>query len=432
MKMSRRESTTTGGRDATTRHILGNSALSVCMPPNSVAPTGWRWVALSAVAEMESGHTPSRNHPEYWVGNIPWMGVRDAGKNHGGTITDTTEHTNELGIENSSARLLPAGTVCLSRGGTVGYVVMLGRQMATSQGFANWICGNELDPTFLKYLFLSEIDALHRFSIGTTIQTIYYPDLKAFHVCIPLLAEQQRIVGLLDEAFEGLATAKANAEKNLQNARALFESHLQSVFTQRGEGWVESTIGADIKFIDYRGKTPLKTTSGVRLITAKNVKMGFLQETPMEFIAAASYRGWMTRGIPQKGDVLFTTEAPLANVAQLDTDEKVAFAQRIIIMQPNALRLGSTFLKYLLLSQPVQQRIRTKGTGATVQGIKASLLKLIEISFPQSLTAQEQIVRKLDDLREETQRLARLYERKLVALEALKKSLLHQAFSGDL
>ena len=304
--------------------------------------------------------------------------------------------------------------------------------MATSQGFANWICGNELDPTFLKYLFLSEIDALHRFSIGTTIQTIYYPDLKAFHVCIPLLAEQQRIVGLLDEAFEGLATAKANAEKNLQNARALFESHLQSVFTQRGEGWVESTIGADIKFIDYRGKTPLKTTSGVRLITAKNVKMGFLQETPMEFIAAASYRGWMTRGIPQKGDVLFTTEAPLANVAQLDTDEKVAFAQRIIIMQPNALRLGSTFLKYLLLSQPVQQRIRTKGTGATVQGIKASLLKLIEISFPQSLTAQEQIVRKLDDLREETQRLARLYERKLVALEALKKSLLHQAFSGDL
>jgi type I restriction enzyme S subunit len=195
---------------------------------------------------------------------------------------------------------------------------------------------------------------------------------------------------------------------------------------------VDSTIGAEIKFIDYRGKTPVKTTSGVRLITAKNVKMGFLQETPMEFIAAASYKGWMTRGIPQKGDVLFTTEAPLANVAQLDTDEKVAFAQRIIIMQPNAVKLDSTFLKYLLLSQPVQQRIRTKGTGATVQGIKASLLKLIEISFPKSLATQQEIVSKLDDLHEETQRLARLYERKHAALEALKKSLLHQAFTGAL
>jgi type I restriction enzyme S subunit len=276
------------------------------------------------------------------------------------------------------------------------------------------------------------LEQIEKFKGGVAQQNLSLAQVRDFQIALPPLAEQQRIVGLLDEAFEGLATAKANAEKNLQNARALFESHLQSVFTQRGPGWVDSTIGAEIKFIDYRGKTPVKTTSGVRLITAKNVKMGFLQETPMEFIAAASYKGWMTRGIPQKGDVLFTTEAPLANVAQLDTDEKVAFAQRIIIMQPNAVKLDSTFLKYLLLSQPVQQRIRTKGTGATVQGIKASLLKLIEISFPKSLATQQEIVSKLDDLHEETQRLARLYERKHAALEALKKSLLHQAFTGAL
>jgi type I restriction enzyme S subunit len=119
-------------------------------------------------------------------------------------------------------------------------------------------------------------------------------------------------------------------------------------------------------------------------------------------------------------------------VAQLDTDKKVAFAQRIIIMQPNAARLDSTFLKHLLLSQPVQQRIRTKGTGATVQGIKASLLKLIEISFPKSLATQEELIRAFDDLRAETQRLTRLYEYKLAALEELKKSLLHQAFNGEL
>jgi len=152
----------------------------------------------------------------------------------------------------------------------------------------------------------------------------------------------------------------------------------------------------------------------------------------MEFIAATNYKSWMTRGIPNKGDVLFTTEAPLANVAQLDTDEKVAFAQRVIIMHADAGRLDSTFLKYLLLSQPVQQRILTQGTGATVQGIKASLLKLIEISFPKNLTEQEQIVTKLDALSTETQRLASLYQQKLAALAALKKSLLHQAFRGYL
>jgi HsdM N-terminal domain/Type I restriction modification DNA specificity domain len=158
----------------------------------------------------------------------------------------------------------------------------------------------------------------------------------------------------------------------------------------------------------------------------------YLQETPWEFVAPKSYDAWMTRGIPRRGDVLFTTEAPLANVAQLDTDEKVVFAQRIVIMQPNAAKLDSSFLKYLLLSQLVQQRIQAKGTGATVKGIKASLLKTIEISFPKSLTEQEQVVAKLQSLTAETQSLASLYERKLAALEALKKSLLHQAFTGEL
>lgn len=152
----------------------------------------------------------------------------------------------------------------------------------------------------------------------------------------------------------------------------------------------------------------------------------------MEFIAPESYDSWMTRGIPQKGDVLFTTEAPLANVAQLDTGEKVAFAQRVIIMQPDKAKLDSAFLKYLLLSNPVQQRIHAKGTGATVKGIKASLLKQIAIAFPKSLEKQRGIVSKLDDLREETRRLESNYQRKLDALDALKQSLLHQAFSGAL
>ncbi len=293
---------------------------------------------------------------------------------------------------------------------------------------------SDLSREYLVYWFLSEetVARINATCTGARMPRADMNEVLEFDLPVPPLPEQHRIVTLLDEAFARIATAKANAEKNLQNARALFDSHINSVFTQRGEGWVDSTIGTEIRFIDYRGRTPVKTPSGIRLITAKNVKMGYIQDTPREFIAAANYKGWMTRGIPQKGDVLFTTEAPLANVAQLTTDEQVAFAQRIIIMQPNAATLDSTFLKYLLLSQPVQQRIRTKGTGATVQGIKASLLKTIEISFPRSLTEQEHLVTTLDALSEETQRLGAIYQRKLAALEALKKSLLHQAFTGEL
>lgn len=286
---------------------------------------------------------------------------------------------------------------------------------------------------FLSWFFRSDA---FREQIGvgenTMINQITKYMLDAIRVPIPPLAEQHRIVAILDEAFDGIATAKANAEKNLQNARALFESHLHSVFTQRGTGWLDSTIGEHIRFIDYRGKTPQKTENGLRLITAKNVKMGYVRETPREYVAPDIYGSWMTRGIPRLGDVLFTTEAPLGNVAQLDTDEKVVFAQRIIIMQPNASKLDSTFLKYLIMSQPVQQRIHAKGTGATAKGIKASLLKTVEISFPNSVKEQEEIVAKFDQLLDETQRLESLYRQKLAALDELKKSLLHQAFTGQL
>jgi type I restriction enzyme, S subunit len=293
---------------------------------------------------------------------------------------------------------------------------------------------DEFLPSFFNLYSQSDeyLSTVAKECTGTTRSRISRSNLGKTPIPVPPLAEQQRIVRVLDEAFDGLATAQANAEKNLQNARALFESHLQSVFSQRGKGWVETIIGDCIRFIDYRGKTPKKTSSGLRLITAKNVKMGLLQREPEEFVAPETYGGWMTRGIPKKGDVLFTTEAPLANVAQLDTDEKVVFAQRIIIMQPNASRLDSTFLKYLLLSKPVQERIHTKGTGATVKGIKASLLETVEIFFPKTKQEQHAIASRLDALAAETQRLMRLYEQKQAALAALKKSLLHQAFTGEL
>ena len=160
-------------------------------------------------------------------------------------------------------------------------------------------------------------------------------------------------------------------------------------------GWETKTLGEACRFIDYRGKTPEKTSHGLRLITAKNVKMGHIQREPLEYVNPETYANWMTRGIPKRGDILFTTEAPLANVAQLDTDEMVVFAQRIIILQPNGSALNRTFLKYLLLSDAAQDGIRNLGTGATVQGIKASLLKAIEISFP-PLPEQHRIVTILD------------------------------------
>lgn len=288
-------------------------------------------------------------------------------------------------------------------------------------------------PEFFNYYsqsdqYLNDVD--HETS-GTTRKRISRSKLAEIEIPVPPLPEQQRIVSVLDEALAYIAQAKSNAEQNLVNAQELFESYLHEIFETPGKNWETCPLDKYVKFIDYRGHTPTKTQSGMRLITAKNVKLGYLQRTPEEFVDPKIYDKWMVRGFPKKGDVLFTTEAPLANVAQLDSDEKILFAQRIIILQPQQEKIDQTFLKYLLLSQPIRKNIFSKGTGATVQGIKARLLKTVEIYFP-SIAEQHAIVGRLDALSAETKRLEEIYQSKLEALEELRRVLLAKAFEGEL
>ncbi len=189
-------STRTGGRSATTGVIPGKYVLSVG-DPGQTAPPGFTWMPLASLARLESGHTPSRRVADYWGGDIPWIGIRDATAGHGTTIYTTNESTNRLGIANSSARVLPAGTVCLSRTASVGYVVTMGVPMATSQDFVNWVCGSDLRSRYLSYIFRLEQESVRRFAHGTTHQTVYYPEAKAFYVCVPSTIEQDRILGVL-------------------------------------------------------------------------------------------------------------------------------------------------------------------------------------------------------------------------------------------
>ncbi len=196
-------------------------------------------------------------------------------------------------------------------------------------------------------------------------------------------------------------------------------------------GWRRKPLGEACRFIDYRGRTPEKVESGLRLITAKNVKMGYLQTEPLEFVKPEIYDTWMTRGIPKIGDVIFTTEAPLANVAQLDTDEKVVFAQRIIVLQPPTFDLDRTFLKYQLLSDEAQKRILEKGTGATVIGIKAKLLKTVEIGIP-PLPDQHRIVGILDEAFAAIATAKANAEKNLQNVRALFESILNVAIQGKL
>lgn len=213
----------TKGRDATLGVIPGRFALSVGRP-DLPEPRDWKWSPLSDVAQLESGHTPSRGEPSYWNGGVPWIGIKDAVDHHGRTIKETYQKVSHLGLENSSARLLPERTVCLSRTASVGYVVVMGRPMATSQDFVNWVCGPALEPNYLKYVLMAERDSLLRFASGTTHQTIYYPEAKAFHVLLPPVYEQRRILAVLGTLDDKIELNRRTNETLEAMARALFKS----------------------------------------------------------------------------------------------------------------------------------------------------------------------------------------------------------------
>jgi type I restriction enzyme, S subunit len=160
--------------------------------------------------------------------------------------------------------------------------------------------------------------------------------------------------------------------------------------------WAFQSFENIFLFIDYRGNTPPKTSDGISLITAKNVRMGYLDREPREFISEATFPKWMTRGLPQVGDLFFTTEAPLGNICQNDIEEPFAIAQRLICFQPYG-DVNTRFFMLVVMSRAMQQVIDDQATGMTARGIKAAKLKPLPLPVPPA-AEQYRIVAKVDEL----------------------------------
>lgn len=167
-------------------------------------------------------------------------------------------------------------------------------------------------------------------------------------------------------------------------------------YIQLPRGWEFARLGNLAKFIDYRGKTPTKVESGIPLITAKNVRFGYIDRYPAEYITESDYEVWMTRGYPRLNDVLFTTEAPLGNVALVDIEEKFALAQRVICFQLHQPDIAG-FIRIAIMSTQFQEQLIEIATGMTATGVKSSKLKEIPIVIP-PLSEQHRIVTKVDEL----------------------------------
>ncbi len=250
-------------------------------------------------------------------------------------------------------------------------------------------------------------------------------DVYDLTVTTPDIEEQRRIVTLLDEAIADIATAKANAEKNLQNARDLFSSHLQSIFTTRGEDWVEKQLG-DIGKVSMCKRIFKEQTTPTGDIPF--YKIGTFGKQADAFIPAEIYHQFRQKySFPNKGDVLVSAAGTVGRRVVYDGEDAYFQDSNIVWIANDQTKLLNHFLYHFYGSCDWNST-----QGATISRLYNDNLRQIVIAFPQSLDEQNRIATQLDVTSEETNRLTDIYRQKLTALDDLKKSLLHQAFSGQL
>ncbi len=389
---------------------------------------------------------------------MPWIGTRDATANHGCTLQSTNQYTNELGIKNSSARVLPANTVCLSRTASVGYVVVMGRPMATSQDFVNWVCSDRLDYRYLKYVLLAEKESFLRFASGTTHQTIYFPEVKAFHAALPPIGEQTRIADTLsalddridllrqtNTTLEAIAQAlfkswfadfdpvRAQAEGREPDAMdpataALFPSAFEpSELGLIPKGWRVDEIGKVVACVG--GATPSTKeptywdSPDHHWVTPKDLsglQAPVLMDTERKISTSGLAR--ISSGSLPAGTLLLSSRAPIGYLAIAHVP--TAINQGFIAMLPGGQLPASYLLFWTKLNMDA---IKQKANGSTFMEISKSAFRPIKLAVP-----PKQVVDAFDSISKPFLDRIAEDERQRTKLAQLRDTLLPRLISGKL
>jgi type I restriction enzyme S subunit len=459
--------------------IPGRAAISVGDPGTSV-PDGWRRVLLTDVARMESGHTPSRTHAEYWNGDVPWVGIVDARINHGRVIQETLQTVTEEGLANSAARWLPARTVCLSRTASVGYATILGRPMVTSQDFVNWVCSDALQPEFLMYALLAEGEHLKRFGKGSTHTTIYFPAALAFCLNLPSVAEQHRVVAKVEALMAEVSATRARLAKvslilkrfrqsvlaaacsgsltndwriqhpdtlsprdalrqlapmTLRHKHDTTEAHGIDVLPDLDEApetWVVASVADAVTLLQYgtSSKADGAAHTGVPVLRMGNIQEDRLDVTDLKYLSKSE-----PEFLLEDGDILFNrTNSPelVGKSAVFHGREKMLFASYLIRIRTVQELARPDYLCTWINSpwgKGWARKVRTDGVSQS--NINASKIAQMPLPLP-PLAEQHEIVRRVDALFALADSIERRLAVAIARTDKLPQAILAKAFRGEL
>ena len=395
---------------------------------------GWEIKTIGEISEVINGGTPDTTISKFWDGENLWITPKDMGKLNSIYVDDTLRKITVEGLKNSSAKILPPNSIILSSRAPIGHLAINKSPMSTNQGCKGLVPKKGVDTLYLYYFLSKSIELLNSLGTGATFKELSGSKLGSVEIPLPPLPEQQCIVAILDEAFAAIAKAKANAEQNLKNAKELFESYLQGVFENKGEGWEQ-------KKVNEIGKAQTGTTP--KTVQKENYGdfIPFIKPADIDFSGIGDIR-YDNEGLSEiglkKGRKMESGSTLMVCIGA--TIGKVGFAQQVVScnQQINSLTVKvefePKFIYYAMTSRAFQEKVLLEGKGAqaTLPIINKSKWENLTISFPKSKTVQIKYVEKFDALSVESQKLQEIYLKKITDLNELKKSILQRAFNGEL
>lgn len=321
--------------------------------------------------------------PEYWEGGtIPWLSLKDIKTLSGRWITETMDRPTQKGIDNSSARLLPRGTVAFCRTASVGKVAILGTEMATSQDFVNWVCGPDLDPDYLYYALRSSGAFFDATKDGTTHKTIYMPTVQRFRILLPPLPEQKRIAAILD---------KADAiRRKRQEAIKLTEELLRSAFLEmfgnpvtNPKGWSTESLGALAKIVGGgtpARKNPAYYTGNICWATSKDMKGEQLLDTQEHITEEAISRSATKLVAPGTILVVVKSKVLMHRLPVLVAEVPTCFGQDLKGIVIEDARVSATYLaRHLRLAEGI---LLARARGVNTEGLTLDHLRSLQVMLP--------------------------------------------------
>lgn len=390
---------------------------------------GWTYKKICEVGSVIGGTTPSTQNPNFWGGDVCWISRAEL---HGERyLYDSVKKITKEAVKAKSLKELPVGTVILSSRAPIGKVAINKIPMYCNQGFKCVVCGKELYNEFLYWWFYGHTDYLNSLGTGATFSEISKSVVENISIPIPPLSEQQRIVAQLDESFAEIDMIKAEAEKQLSDAKALFQKALSQAMTPK-EGWEKKKLGditismADGPFGSNLKKEHYTTKKEVRIIQLSNIGEEGWREDNTKYTTFEHLKT-IQRSEVKPNDIVIAKMMP-AGRAILCPNKESAY-----VLSSDAVRatlkdgLNSRFILFSINSEHFRKQVYANVSGSGRVRTSLTKLKVCSLWLP-SLSEQQRIVEELDELSENVKEIEALNNKLTAECDAMKQALLRQVF----